>query len=146
MSVLLTSRAGCIGSHAAVELVVAGYGVAVLHDFSNNTDKATLRVGRLAGDTVSVVCTDVREQRVWSRPCCGCARLIFLFILKKAVVGRVAAPVFRQQRGRTPLHHSVLCGQQWCAQAGFQIARGRLCRASLGVAWPRGLLRRCPRL
>lgn len=108
---LLTSWAGCIGSHVAAELLVARYGVAVLHDFSNNTDKATQRVGRLAGDTVSVACTDVREQGVWSRPCCGCARLMLLFILKKAVVGRAAASVFRQQRGRTPLHYSVLCGQ-----------------------------------
>lgn len=56
--VLVTGGAGYIGSHTAVELIGAGYGVVLVDDFSNSTPDAVEGVRRITGAEVPFVEAD----------------------------------------------------------------------------------------
>lgn len=59
--VLVTGGAGYIGSHACVELLQAGYEVAVLDNLCNSRREVLARIERIAGRTVSFHECDVRD-------------------------------------------------------------------------------------
>lgn len=63
MNILLTGGAGYIGSHTAVELAAAGYGVVVLDNFSNSNPVVIQRMAQIAGRAIPVVQADVRDQK-----------------------------------------------------------------------------------
>lgn len=51
MSILVTGGAGFIGSHTCVELLNAGYDVAVVDNLYNASEKALDRVKQITGRT-----------------------------------------------------------------------------------------------
>ena len=52
MRILLTGGAGYIGSHTALSLLLNGYDVTVLDNFSNSSPEAIARVEELTGREV----------------------------------------------------------------------------------------------
>jgi UDP-glucose 4-epimerase len=60
-SVLVTGGAGFIGSHACVELALAGYDVAVLDNLANSRRSVIDRVGRIVGRPLAFFEGDVRD-------------------------------------------------------------------------------------
>lgn len=67
MAVLLTGGAGYIGSHTAVSLLQAGYGVVTADNYSNSSPEALRRVGKIAGRAVSAFEADVSDPAVLGR-------------------------------------------------------------------------------
>ena len=67
MRVLVTGGAGYIGTHAAVELLAAGYEVVLLDNFSNSSPRALCALGELAGGPVPLVQGDVRDAALLDR-------------------------------------------------------------------------------
>lgn len=61
-TILLTGGAGYIGSHTAVELLQAGYGVVIFDDFSNADRRVIRQIERLSNKSVTVVEGDVRDS------------------------------------------------------------------------------------
>ena len=51
--ILVTGGAGYIGSHTCLELLNAGYDVAVVDDLSNSSYESLKRVQKLAGELLS---------------------------------------------------------------------------------------------
>ncbi len=62
MTILLTGAAGYIGSHTAVELVSAGYDVAIVDDLSNSSAKAIARCEEITGKTMPFYNADVADK------------------------------------------------------------------------------------
>ena len=62
MKVLVTGGAGYIGSHAVVELLDAGYEVAVVDNLVNSSEEALKRVQKITGKTVSFYKEDIRNK------------------------------------------------------------------------------------
>ncbi|MCH2338464.1 UDP-glucose 4-epimerase GalE [Pseudomonas sp. NPDC047963] len=60
--ILVTGGAGYIGSHAVLELLLAGHEVLVLDDLSNGSKVALDRVEHLAGRTLQFIKGDVRNR------------------------------------------------------------------------------------
>ncbi|MDR1644085.1 MAG: UDP-glucose 4-epimerase GalE [Clostridiales bacterium] len=60
--ILVTGGAGYIGSHTCIELLAAGYEIAVLDDYSNSRPEAVKRVQEIAGKTFPVYEGDVRDE------------------------------------------------------------------------------------
>ncbi|KJJ62145.1 UDP-glucose 4-epimerase [Pseudomonas sp. 10B238] len=60
--ILVTGGAGYIGSHAVLELLLAGHEVLVLDDLSNSSKVALDRVEHLAGRTLQFIKGDVRNR------------------------------------------------------------------------------------
>ncbi|HEY9099687.1 MAG TPA: UDP-glucose 4-epimerase GalE [Thiobacillus sp.] len=64
MKVLLTGGAGYIGSHTAVECLLAGHEVVVLDNLSNSSSKSLERVAQITGKSVVFVQGDIRDHSV----------------------------------------------------------------------------------
>lgn len=62
MSILVTGGAGYIGSHACVELLLAGHDVVVFDNFSNSHPEALRRVEQITGRRLILVEGDIRDQ------------------------------------------------------------------------------------
>lgn len=62
MSVLLTGGAGYIGSHTAVELLLAGYEVVIADNFSNSSPKVLERIEKITGKKVKIYVVDVADK------------------------------------------------------------------------------------
>lgn len=60
--ILLAGGAGYIGSHTAVELLHAGYEVAVIDNFMNSSPEAIRRVEQITGKHVALYEADVRDR------------------------------------------------------------------------------------
>ncbi len=61
-AILVTGGAGYIGSHTCVELLNAGYAVAVYDNYCNSNPEALNRVERITGKTLARVQGDVRDR------------------------------------------------------------------------------------
>lgn len=61
-SILVTGAAGYIGSHAAVELLAAGYEVVALDNLSNSSEEAIRRVEKITGKPVPFHEIDLRDR------------------------------------------------------------------------------------
>ncbi|MDR2507639.1 MAG: UDP-glucose 4-epimerase GalE [Candidatus Accumulibacter sp.] len=62
MRLLVTGGAGYIGSHTCVELLAAGFDVAVYDNFSNSSPEAISRVEKITGKSVTMIEGDVRDR------------------------------------------------------------------------------------
>jgi UDP-glucose 4-epimerase len=60
--ILVTGGAGYIGSHACLELLRAGYDIAVIDNLSNSSSESLRRVGELAGRPVPFHQVDLRDE------------------------------------------------------------------------------------
>ncbi len=67
MTILLTGAAGYIGSHTAIALAQAGYGVAIVDDFSNSSPEAVRRCEELAGVKMPLYEADVADKAAMER-------------------------------------------------------------------------------
>ena len=63
MTILVTGRAGYIGSHTCVELLEKGYDVVVADNFCNSSPKSMQRVGEITGKSVKLYEGDVRDRQ-----------------------------------------------------------------------------------
>lgn len=63
MNVLLTGGAGYIGSHTAVELLDAGFGVIIADNFSNSAREVVGRIEKITGKRVAVFDVDVADKK-----------------------------------------------------------------------------------
>ncbi len=63
MSILVTGGAGYIGSHTCVELLNAGYGVVVVDNLSNASEKSLDRVREITGTELSFYKADIRDRK-----------------------------------------------------------------------------------
>ena len=61
MSILLTGGAGYIGSHTAVELLLAGFDVVIADNYSNSSPRAIESVEKITGKSVRVYELDVSD-------------------------------------------------------------------------------------
>lgn len=61
-TVLVTGGAGYIGSHACVELLQAGFKVAVVDNLSNSKPESLSRVQQISGKSLSFYQTDIRDK------------------------------------------------------------------------------------
>jgi UDP-glucose 4-epimerase len=77
MNILVTGGAGYIGSHTCVELLERGYGVVVIDNLVNSSEKAVQRVEEITGKTVAFYKADVRDRaaldRIFAEHDIGCA-------------------------------------------------------------------------
>ena len=62
MAILVTGGAGYIGSHACVELLMAGYEVIVIDNLSNSNEEALLRVKDITGRTLKFYKNDLLDR------------------------------------------------------------------------------------
>ena len=62
MSILVTGGAGFIGSHTCVELLDAGYDVAVVDNLYNASEKALERVKQITGKDLRFYKVDIRDK------------------------------------------------------------------------------------
>lgn len=62
MRVLITGGAGFIGSHALIELLIAGHEVVILDNLCNSSSESLSRVARVAGLTPAFVAGDIRDR------------------------------------------------------------------------------------
>jgi UDP-glucose 4-epimerase len=60
--IFVTGGAGYIGSHTCVELLQAGFDVAVFDNFCNSQPEALVRVQRITGRTLQVIEGDIRDR------------------------------------------------------------------------------------
>lgn len=67
MKVLVTGGAGYIGSHFVLELLVLGYEVLVLENYSNSSPEAIERVSKLSGKVPTIVVGDIRDPILLER-------------------------------------------------------------------------------
>lgn len=64
MNILVTGGAGYIGSHTCVELLNQGYGVVVIDNLVNSSEKSLARVEKITGKPVTFYKEDVRNREV----------------------------------------------------------------------------------
>jgi UDP-glucose 4-epimerase len=64
LNVLLTGGTGYIGSHAAVVLAQAGYGVTLYDNFSNSQPLVLVRLKQILGQSLTCVTGDVRDTEL----------------------------------------------------------------------------------
>ena len=62
--ILVTGGAGYIGSHTVVEMLNAGYGVAVLDNFCNSKPSVIERITQITGQTPLLVEGDIRDREM----------------------------------------------------------------------------------
>ena len=62
MNILVTGGAGFIGSHTCVELINAGYGVVVVDNLSNSSEKSLERVEQITGQKVTFYKADILDK------------------------------------------------------------------------------------
>jgi UDP-glucose 4-epimerase len=62
--ILVTGGAGYIGSHTVIELLEAGYGVAVLDNFCNSKPSVIERITRISGRTPLLISGDIRDRKL----------------------------------------------------------------------------------
>lgn len=62
MNILVTGGAGFIGSHTCVELLNAGYGVVVVDNLSNSSEKSLERVEKITGKKVTFYKADILDK------------------------------------------------------------------------------------
>ena len=62
MNILVTGGAGYIGSHTCVQLLNAGFGVVVMDNLSNSSEKSLERVKELTGKEVKFYKTDILDR------------------------------------------------------------------------------------
>lgn len=92
--VLVTGGAGYIGSHTCVELMAAGYEVAIVDNFCNSKPAVLERIARIAGRKPAFFEADVRDQRVLERIFdAGSYDSVIHFAGLKAVGESVAEPL-----------------------------------------------------
>ena len=60
-TILVTGGAGYIGSHTVLELLDAGYDVAVVDDLSNSSEEALRRVAEITGSEPAFHCLDLND-------------------------------------------------------------------------------------
>ena len=65
-SILVTGGAGYIGSHACVELLLAGYEVIVVDNLSNSKAESLNRVKKITGKSVTFYQCDIRDKEALS--------------------------------------------------------------------------------
>jgi len=66
-AILVTGGTGYIGSHTCVELLAAGYDVAILDNLCNSRRSVRDRIGRIAGREVELIEGDVRDKALLER-------------------------------------------------------------------------------
>lgn len=66
-TILVAGGAGYIGSHTALELLLAGHNVIVLDNLSNSSRESLVRVAKLAGRAPSFVFGDIRDAKLVSQ-------------------------------------------------------------------------------
>ncbi|MCL2751686.1 MAG: SDR family NAD(P)-dependent oxidoreductase, partial [Firmicutes bacterium] len=64
--ILITGGAGYIGSHTAVELLNAGYGVVAVDNLSNSTEESIRRVKKICGRDLDFTVGDARDYALMS--------------------------------------------------------------------------------
>lgn len=64
MNILVTGGAGYIGSHTCVELLKQGYGVVVIDNLVNSSEKSLERVQQITGKPVTFYKADARDRKV----------------------------------------------------------------------------------
>lgn len=62
MTILITGGAGYIGSHTCVELLAAGYEIAVVDNYSNSSPEALKRVREITGKDFAAYDADLRDE------------------------------------------------------------------------------------
>lgn len=62
MAILVTGGAGYIGSHACVELLTAGYDVAVIDNLSNSKEESIKRIQEITGKTLKFYKADLLDR------------------------------------------------------------------------------------
>lgn len=93
-TILVTGGAGYIGSHTCVELLQAGYAVAVFDNFSNSSPEALHRVESLTGQRLRVYCGDIRDAAALDHALADSgATAVVHFAGLKAVGESVAQPL-----------------------------------------------------
>ena len=93
MNVLVTGGAGYIGSHTCLELLEKGFGVVVVDNLCNSSEKSLDRVEKLTGKKIRFYEGDVRDEallrRIFQENEIGC---VIHFAGLKAVGESVAQP------------------------------------------------------
>ncbi|MCC6472639.1 MAG: UDP-glucose 4-epimerase GalE [Burkholderiales bacterium] len=93
-NILVTGGAGYIGSHAVVELLQAGFGVAVLDNLANSYEESLRRVARITGVAPAFHQADIRDaqalERIFSKTAFSA---VMHFAGLKAVGESVAQPL-----------------------------------------------------
>lgn len=94
MAILLAGGAGYIGSHTAVELMMAGYDVVIADNLSNSSEEVIRRIEELGGKSVRFylldVCCEEALERVFNE---NQIEAVIHFAGKKAVGESVAKPL-----------------------------------------------------
>ena len=67
MSILITGGAGYIGSHTCIEMLDAGYDVAVIDNLDNSSSESLKRVESITGKKVKFYKEDVRDKEALRR-------------------------------------------------------------------------------
>lgn len=65
--ILLAGGAGYIGTHTAVELIEAGYGVIVADNYCNSSPEAVRRVEKITGKTIKTYELDIKDNEKLSK-------------------------------------------------------------------------------
>ncbi|MGQ0704168.1 MAG: UDP-glucose 4-epimerase GalE [Gemmatimonadales bacterium] len=92
--ILVTGGAGYIGSHACLELLRAGYDVAVLDNLANSHEESLRRVRELAGRDLVFHCADMRDAEALDRILgAGGVQAVLHFAGLKAVGESVEQPL-----------------------------------------------------
>ena len=61
-TILVTGGLGYIGSHTVVELIAAGYGVVVLDNLINSSEKVLVRLEKICGQPITFIKADARDR------------------------------------------------------------------------------------
>ena len=64
-NILVTGGTGYIGSHAVVQLLNAGYKVAILDNLSNSSELALKKIEKIANTPVNFMLQDLRNLEGW---------------------------------------------------------------------------------
>lgn len=67
MNILLTGGTGYIGSHTAVDLVVAGHNVILFDNLSNSSHEVVGRIERITNQSITLVKGDIRDTSLLSK-------------------------------------------------------------------------------
>jgi UDP-glucose 4-epimerase len=67
VNILLTGGTGYIGSHTAVDLVVAGHNVTLFDNLSNSSHEVVGRIERITNQSITLVKGDIRDTSLLSK-------------------------------------------------------------------------------